>query len=76
MTTISLENGKTVKVVSSSDINSTLTPEDIDMDNRAKEAVRVAIERTTFLNKPIGKYDLLTKRAYLEYPNGDKKYVD
>ncbi len=76
MTTINLENGKTVKVVSASEINNTLTPEDIDMDNRAKEAVRVAIERTTFLKKPVGKYDPVTKRAYLEYPNGEKKYVD
>ena len=27
-------------------------------------------------NIPIAKYDKISKKAYLEYPNGDKYYID
>lgn len=49
---------------------------DAEMDARAAEAVRVAVSKAIFCKKPVAKYDLETKRAYIEYPNGERKYVD
>ncbi len=31
---------------------------------------------TEFCKKPIAKYDSENKRAYVEYSNGEKRYVD
>ena len=76
MTTFKTNDGRIIKVVSPTEIDTSLTAEDVDMDNRAKEAVRVAIEKAKFLKKPIGRYDSETKRAYLEYPNGERRYVN
>ena len=76
MTTIKLNNGKTLKVISSNEEPYTPTSEDKDMDARAHQAVKAAIEKTEFLGKPIAKYDKKSKRAYLEYPDGKIEYVD
>ena len=76
MTTITLNNGKTLQVISSDEEPYTPTQEDEDMDARARQAVKVAIEKAQFLKKPIAKYDKVNKRAYLEYPDGTVEYVD
>lgn len=52
-----------------------LSDSDREMDARAKEAVRVAIEKAKFLKQPIARYDAVMKRAYIEYADGVKKYV-
>lgn len=49
MKTVKLENGIVITVVSPEETFSVLTPEDKEMDARAQFAVRVAIERTQFL---------------------------
>ena len=49
---------------------------DIEMDNRAKAAVRSALDKAKVCKKPIAKYDPKTKRAYVEYADGEKKYVN
>ena len=49
MKTVKLENGMVVTVVSPEEVSSVLTPEDKEMDARARFAVRAAIEKTQFL---------------------------
>ena len=46
------------------------------MDRRAIAAVRSAIEKAKVCNKSIAKYDVETKRAYLEYPDGSREYAN
>lgn len=53
-----------------------LSAEELDMDKRAKAAVKAAIQRAKVCNKPIAKYDARKKKAYLLYPNGEKEYVN
>lgn len=49
-----------------------ISDSDREMDNRAVAAVRSAINKATICKKPIAKYDPVTKRAYVEYANGEK----
>lgn len=63
-------------VVKDSDQRAYISENDAEMDARAVEAVRAAVSKAIFCKKPVAKYDLETKRAYIEYPNGERKYVD
>ena len=53
-----------------------ISESDAEMDYRAEEAVKAALHRAKVCKKPIARYDMDTKRAYIEYPNGDRKYVE
>lgn len=53
-----------------------LTENDIEMDIRANAAVQAAIEKAIVCKKPIARYDIETGRAYLEYANGEREYVN
>lgn len=53
-----------------------ISENDAEMDSRAVEAVRTAISKAKFCKKPIAKYDTEKKKAYIEYANGEKKYVN
>jgi len=71
-------DGKTyvVKVVSPEEQSRVLSDSDMEMDARARQAVKVAIEKAEFCKKPVARYDIETKRAYVEYANGERKYVE
>ena len=58
-----------VKVISSNQRNY-ISDSDAEMDARAKEAVRAAVSKAEVCKKPIAKYDVVTKKAYVEYPDG------
>ncbi|WP_278712973.1 hypothetical protein [Eubacterium ventriosum] len=75
MTIISTKNGKMIKVVSESEQKNTLTLSDSEMDSRAVEAVKAAINKAKVCKKPIARYDKKNKVAYLEYANGERKYA-
>ena len=49
---------------------------DKDMDIRAKEAVKAALEKAKVCKKPIARYDIETKRAYIEDAEGNRRYVE
>lgn len=49
MKTVKLKDGRVIKVVYPEEVELTLTQEDKEMDARAREAVRVAIEKQKFL---------------------------
>ena len=51
-----------------------LSDSDREMDARARQAVKTAIEKARFCRKPVAKYDVNMKKSYLEYPNGEKRY--
>ena len=75
MGTFKTKKGKTIRVVSHSNQGRTITSSDAEMDARAKQAVKAAVAKAEFCKKPIAKYDKTTKKAYIEYANGEKKYV-
>lgn len=65
-----------IKVVSPEEHDKVLSSSDIEMDARARQAVKAAIEKAEFCKKPVARYDVETKRAYIEYANGARKYVE
>lgn len=68
-----------VKVISADDIASIrreISSRDMEMDKRAVAAVNSAINRAQVCNTPIAKYDLASGRAYLEYADGSRDYVN
>lgn len=68
-----------VKVISADDIASIrreISSRDMEMDKRAVAAVNSAINRVQVCNKPIAKYDFASGRAYLEYADGSRDYVN
>jgi len=69
-------NGRRVKVVSMSEHSNYISSNDKEMDARAVEAVRAAVNKAIFCNKPVAKYDKQMKKVYIEYANGDRKDFD
>lgn len=49
---------------------------DAEMDSRAAVAVQTAIDKAKVCKKPIAKYDVASKRAYIEHADGVREYVD
>lgn len=76
MTTVRTKSGKVIKVVSHGEEKNILTVSDAEMDKRAVEAVRAAINKAKICKKPIAGYDKDKKIAYVEYANGEKKYAE
>lgn len=75
MNTIETKKRHKIKVVTAANHKQSISNSDIEMDARAVRAVKTAVEKAEFCKKPIAKYDLETRRAYIEYANGDRKYV-
>lgn len=73
--TVRLANNRTVTVVSADDLGKAINPNDIEMDIRAKEAVKSAINRAKICKKPVAKYDKESKKVYMETVDGKKIYV-
>ena len=61
--------------MTSLDENRFITDSDREMDFRANEAVEAALRKAKVCKKPIAKYDIMTKTAYLEYPDGRRENV-
>lgn len=64
-----------IKIVMPAEVENVLTPNEIEMDIRAREAVKAAILKAEICKKPVAKYDMESRRAYLQYPDGRKVYV-
>ena len=77
MSTVQVKNGKKhmIRVVPSSNQKSVISDQDAIMDARAVQAVRSAVEKAKFCQKPVARYDVTTKKAYIEYADGKKVYV-
>lgn len=64
-----------IKVIPESNRESYTTDLEKDMDYRAKQAVRAAVSKAEVCKKPVAKYDIATKTAYLQYPDGSRVNV-
>ena len=69
-------NGYTMQYVEAHERDKYLTDSDREMDLRATAAVEAAIQKAKICKKPIARYDVETREAYLEYSDGTKKYTD
>lgn len=49
---------------------------DDELTERFKESIRIDNEIRRIKGLPIPKYDVETRRAYLEYPDGRREYVE
>lgn len=76
MTTVKSKGSKTIQVILAPSSSEGISYTDAEMDARAVEAVKVAIAKAKFCKKPVAKYDIEKKQAYLEYENGVRKYVE
>ena len=76
MNKVKVKAGRTIKVVAVSERNNFISSNDEEMDARAIEAVKTAVSKAKFCQKPIARYDTQTKKVYVEYADGDRKYVD
>lgn len=65
-----------IKVVISSSQKRFISSNDAEMDKRAVHAVKSAVKKAEVCKKPIAKYDVSAKRAYVEYANGERRYVE
>ena len=68
-----------VKIISNADRSlraRNISTNDAEMDKRAVAAVRSAINRAKICKKPVARYDIVTKRAFLEFADGSIQYVD
>ena len=65
MTTVNTKSGKIINVVSREEESKTLTLSDREMDARAVEAVKAAINKARVCKKPIAGYDKENKKHIL-----------
>ncbi len=64
-----------IKVVPDFERENYTTEHEKEMDFRAKQAVKAAISKAEACKKPVAKYDVETKTAYLLYPDGSRVNV-
>lgn len=76
MVTEKIVNDKKIKVVSEKSCKQEISSRDSEMDNRAISAVKAAVSKAIICKKPIAKYDVENKKAYIQFANGEIKYVD
>lgn len=78
MSKLKVIEGKThkIQVVDAKEQYNIISKSDAEMDARAVQAVKSAIERAEFCKKPIAVYDREEKKAYIQYPDGRRKYVE
>lgn len=60
----------------SNELDSTCGISDEELTERFKAAVRIDKQICKIKGLPIAYYDIKTKRAYLEYPDGKRVYYD
>lgn len=72
---IRITGNRPITVVYSSESADAISDSDAEMDLRAREAVKAAINRAQICKKPVARYDKISKKAYLETADGEKKYV-
>jgi len=75
MTRVINNNNRCIKIVHSSERNRFISENDAEMDARAIQAVKAALDKAEFCKKPIAKFDVETRTAYVEYPDGRKVNV-
>lgn len=72
---IKLKDNRSITIVSADSISTAISNVEVEMDTRAREAVKSAIHKAKTCKKPIARYDRISKRAYIENEDGVKTYV-
>ncbi len=62
-------------MIITNELDSTCGISDEELTLRFKEAIRLDDEERRIKGLPVARYDDETRRAYLEYPDGTRKYV-
>lgn len=57
------------------ELDSTYGLSDEELTRRFKASIRIDNEIRKIKGLPVAKYDSQTEKAYLEYPDGSRKYV-
>ena len=73
--TVQINEKYLVTIVSADNAESTISQNDAEMDMRAREAVKSAINRAKTCKKPVARYDRIKQKAYIETADGEKIYV-
>lgn len=78
MNSVKIRKGKncSIRVVNTSSQQEYISKNDAEMDARAKQAVKTAVAKAEFCKKPVARYDVETKKAYMDYANGERIYVN
>ena len=76
MSTVELRSGRKIKVVTAVEQQGVISNRDAEIDARAVQAVKSAVKKAEFCKKPVAKYDKVAKKAYVQYADGVRKYVD
>ncbi len=73
-----LRKGKkrTIRVINTKNQNQYISKSDAEMDYRGRQAVKAAIHKAKVCKKPIARYDASAKKAYIEYADGARVYVE
>lgn len=69
-------NGMTIRVIDAQEKDAFLTQDDKDMDIRATAAVKAALNKAKICGKPIARYDIITRRAYIENADGTIRIIE
>ena len=78
-TTIKRIGRTAIRVIANDDLSVNhegISRNDAEMDKRAIAAVQSAINKARVCKKPVARYDVVTKRALVEYADGRIDYVD
>ncbi len=73
--TITLHDNRTVTIISADSVAAAISKIEIEMDTRAREAVKSAINKAITCKKPVARYDRINQKAYIETEDGVKTYV-
>ena len=57
------------------ELDSTCGITDDELTQRFKESIKIDDEIRKIKGLPVARYDINTKKAYLEYPDGRREYV-
>ena len=72
---ININRREMISMTIANELDSTCGISDDELTVRFKESIRIDNEIRKIKGLPVAKYDKVTKRAYLEYPDGRKEYV-
>ncbi len=76
MSKIIKKGDMTIRIIMPDEVDENLTEEDIEIDERVRQGVKAAIERAKVCKIPIARYAPVKKKAYMEYPDGTRKYSE
>ncbi|MCD7778124.1 MAG: hypothetical protein LUH47_06450 [Clostridiales bacterium] len=69
-------SNREIGIIEADERDKYLSESDKEMDARAEQAVKAAIEKAEFCKKPVARYDMTAHKSYIEYPDGRRQYAE